>query len=293
MQRVIKTLKQAQELTRNPTVKTIRNALELLGKMARIPNDVNREPVDAGGVPAEWITTPNVNRDHVMLYLHGGGFIAGSVDTHVDLIHRISRAANIRMLAINYRLAPEHPFPAGLNDSVAAYQWLITNDKIDPKNLIIGGDSAGGCFTLSTLVSLKEKGLPLPAAAVCLSPATDLTGSGESMTTKVDVDPFLSPGFSKVMTESYLVGTEPTNYLASPLYADLKGLPPLFIQVGTSEMLLDDSIRFAERAKQAGVDVTLDIWEDMIHVFAGVGASTPEGREATKRIGNFIQKHLK
>lgn len=293
MQRVIKILKQVQEITREPTVEIIRNALEQLGKMAKLPKDVNCEPVDAGGVPAEWITTPNVNHDHVMLYLHGGGFIAGSIATHRDLIYRISRAAKIRMLAIDYRLAPEHPFPAGISDSVAAYQWLITNEKIDPNNLIIGGDSAGGCLTLSTLVTLKEKGVSFPAAAVCLSPATDLAGTGESMTTKVDVDPFLSPEYAKLMTESYLGETDPKDYLASPLYADLKGLPPLFIQVGTSEMLLDDCTRFAERAKKAGVDVTLDVWEDMIHVFAGVGASTPEGREAIEKIGNFIQKNLK
>ncbi len=293
MQAIIKTLRPLKDFIRESPVETIRKVLENMGKMTIVPNDVNCEPVDAGGVPAEWITTPNVNHDQVMIYLHGGGFVAGSIATHRDLIQRISRVAKIRMLAIDYRLAPEHPFPAGIHDSIVVYQWLITNEKIDPNNVIIGGDSAGGCITLSTLVSLIEKGIPLPAAAVCISPATDLTWTGDSMTTKVDIDPYLSPEYLQLMSKLYLGEIDPKDYLASPLYADLNGLPPLFIQVGTSEMLLDDSTRFAERAKKAGVDVTLDVWEDMFHVFAGVGGFTPESREAIEKIGNFIQKNLK
>ena len=222
-----------------------------------------------------------------------GGYIGGSIETHKDLVARISRAAKVRVLIIDYRLAPEHPFPAALEDAVAAYQWLISNEKIDPKNLIIGGDSAGGGLTVSTLVKLREEELSLPAAAICLSPWTDLAVTGESIKTKAEVDPFITPEINEFCAKNYLKDTDPKNYLASPLYADLKELPPMYIQVGTSEVLLDDSVRLAENAKEAGVDVELDIWEDMIHVFAIFAALAPESQQAIEKISDFIQKNLK
>ncbi|MFX1269464.1 MAG: alpha/beta hydrolase, partial [Promethearchaeota archaeon] len=226
MERVINLLKQFQDATEEPSVEAIRSGLNQLATMTKLPSDVKCEPINAGGVPAEWISTPDIDYDHVMLYFHGGGYIAGSIETHRDLVARISRAAKVRVLIIDYRLAPEYPFPAALDDAMTAYQWLISNEKINPKNVIIGGDSAGGGLTISTLVKLREKGIALPTAGVCLSPWTDLAGTGESIKTKAELDPFLTPEAGEFMAQAYLKNTDPKNYLASPLYADLKGLPP-------------------------------------------------------------------
>ena len=292
MERVINLLKQFQDATAEPSVKATRDGLNQLAAMGKLADDVNCIPIDVGGVPAEWITTPDVISNHVILYLHGGGYIAGSIATHRDLVGRISRAAKARILIIDYRLAPEHPFPAALDDAVKAYQWLVSNEKIDPKNIIIGGDSAGGGLAISILVKLREKGIGLPIAAFCLSPWTDLAGTGETIKTKAELDPFVTPKDGEFMAKLYLKETDPKNYLASPLYADLEGLPPLYIQVGTSEILLDDSLRLAEKAKKAGVDVELDVWEDMIHVFAAFASWAPEGQQAIEKIGKFIQKHF-
>lgn len=250
MEKVIKLLKQFQDATEEPSVEAIRGGLDQLATMTKLPNDVKCEPINAGGVPAEWISTPDINYDHVMLYFHGGGYIAGSIATHRDLVARISRAAKVRVLIIDYRIAPEHPFPAALDDAITAYQWLISNEKINPKNIIIGGDSAGGGLTVSTLVKLKEKGMALPAVGVCLSPWVDLAGTGESIKTKAELDPFVTPEAGEFMAKAYLKDTDPKNYFVSPLYADLKGLPPMYIQVGTSEILLDDSVRLAERLRK-------------------------------------------
>lgn len=293
MENVIKLLRQFQDSTDELSVKVIRDGLNQLGTLSRLPKDVKCEPINAGGVPGEWITTPDIISDHVLLYFHGGGYIGGSIETHKDLVSRISRAAKVRVLIINYRLAPEHSFPAALEDAVIAYQWLLTNEKIDPKNIIIGGDSAGGGLTISTLVKLREEGVPLPTAAICLSPWTDLAGTGESIKTKAELDPFITPELDEFCAKMYLKDVDPKNYLASPLYADLTGLPPIYIQVGTSECLLDDSKRLAKNAKEAGIDVELDIWEDMIHIFAIFAPLAPEGQQAILKISDFIQKNLK
>jgi acetyl esterase/lipase len=268
----------------------MRNGLEQLASLQKLPEDVKCEPVDAGGVPAEWITTPGVVGRWVILYLHGGGYVGGSISTHRDLAARISRVSKARVLIIDYRLAPEHPFPAALEDAVAAYRWLVSTNGISPDNLIIAGDSAGGGLTVASLVKLRDEGIALPAAAICLSPWTDLGCTGESMKTKAKSDPFITPRDGEFMANLYLKGADPCNPLASPLYADLQGLPPILILVGTSEILLDDSVRLANRAKATGVDVKLDIWKDMIHVFPAFAAVAPEGRQAIERIGEFIQK---
>jgi monoterpene epsilon-lactone hydrolase len=293
METVIKMLREYQTSLTEPSVEGLRDGLNQLASMAQLPEDVKCEPVDAGGVPAEWITTPDVISQRVILYLHGGGYVGGSISTHRDLVARISRVSKARILIIEYRLAPEHPFPAALEDAVAAYRWLISNEGIKPDNLIVAGDSAGGGLTVACLVNLRDEGVALPAAAVCLSPWTDLAGTGESVKSKAEIDPFVTPELGEFMANSYLKDTDPLNPLASPLYANLQGLPPMFIQVGTSEILLDDSVRLAERAKAVGVDVKLDIWEDMIHVFAVFAGLAPEGRQAIDRIGEFIQKVFK
>jgi len=290
MQNVINLLRTQIE-SMELSVEAIRSGLDQLAIMSKLPKDVKCEPIDAGGVPAEWITTPDTKNENVILYLHGGGFIAGSINTHRDLVSRISRISKTRILIIDYRLAPEHPYPAGLEDCITAYKWLVNNEKVATSNIIIAGDSAGGGLTVSCLLSLRDEGFPLPSAAICLSPGLDATMSGESFKTKVELDPFLTPDSVKFMIEQYLGNTDPQE--VSILDANLEGFPPLLIQVGSSEILLDDSTLLAELAEKAGVDVKLEIWEDMIHVFQAFAAFAPESREAIEKIGEFVQKHLK
>lgn len=289
MENVISMLKGFQKSVKDINIATVRAGMDQLAMMGKLPNDVKCKPVIAGSVPAEWITTPNTENQKVILYLHGGGYVAGSIASYRDLVARISRLSKTRILILEYRLAPEFPFPNALEDAVAAYKWLISIEKIDPSNIIIAGDSAGGGLTLATLIKLHNEGVSLPIAAVCLSPWTDLAGTGESLKTKVEVDPFISPEMFEISASNYLGTTDAKNPLASPLYADLHGLPPLLIQVGTSEVLLDDSVRFAERAKAAGIDVRLEVWKDMIHIFAIFAVFTPESRNGIEQIGEFIQ----
>jgi epsilon-lactone hydrolase len=254
----------------------------------RAAPDVTSTPVDAGGVPAEWIAPPGAAEGRVLLYLHGGGYVVCSVNTHRDLMARLARAAGGRALGIDYRLAPEHPFPAAVEDATAAYRWLVSRGT-DPARIAIAGDSAGGGLTLATLVALRDAGDPLPAAAACLSPWVDLEGVGASMTAKATVDPFVHKEMIQFMAQQYLGDRDPRTPLAAPLYADLRGLPPLLIQVGTAEVLLDDGTRIAERARAAGVEVSLDVWDDMIHVWQLFAPILPEGQQAIERIGAFIR----
>jgi monoterpene epsilon-lactone hydrolase len=256
----------------------------------QLPTDVHCEPVDAGGVPAEWITTPGVNTERVICYLHGGGYVLGSINTHRELASRLSRAASARVLILDYRLAPENPFPAAVDDSTAAYRWLLSVG-VNPARLVIAGESAGGGLTIATLVALRDAGEPLPAAGICLSPWVDLACRGESIVTKAEIDPVVNKDHLLMMSKAYLVDTDPCTLLASPLYADLTGLPPLLIQVGTAECLFDDAMRLADRARAAGVDVTLEPWEDMIHMWHMFAAILPEGQQAIDRIGEFVCQH--
>jgi len=255
-----------------------------------VPADVRREEVDAGGVPGEWITTPEATDERVILYLHGGSYTIGSAKTHRELISRLSRVASARAFAINYRLAPEHPFPAAVEDATTAYRWLLKNG-VEPGRIVIAGDSAGGGLTVAALVALRDAGDALPAAGVCLSPWVDLEGIGGSMKAKAEADPMVQREHLLEMAKAYLGGANPRTPLAAPLYADLTGLSPLLIHVGTAEVLLDDSVRLAERARSAGVDVVLEPWEDMIHVWHIFASILPEGQQALERIGEFIRKH--
>jgi acetyl esterase/lipase len=225
-----------------------------------------------------------------MLYLHGGGYVIGSLTTHRGLAGRLSQAAKARVLLIDYRLAPEHPFPAAVEDATAAYRWLLAHG-CTPARLAIAGDSAGGGLTVATLVALRDAGQPLPAAGVCLSPWTDLEGLGESVTSKASADPIVQKEMLLRLASCYLGDADPRTPLAAPLYADLRGLPPLLVQVGTAEILLDDALRLAERAKAAGVAVTLEAWDDMIHVWQLFAPLLPEGQQAIARIGEFVQQH--
>ena len=247
------------------------------------------EPARAGSVPAEWIRAPGASSDRIILYLHGGGYTMGSIRSHRHLVSYLSAASGARALAIDYRLAPECPHPAAVQDAVAAYQWLL-DQGVGPQRIVIAGDSAGGGLTIATLVALRDQGEDLPAAAVCISPWVDLEGLGESMKTKADVDPMVQRGPLLAMAKHYLGKKDPRTPLASPLHADLAGLPPLLIQVGTHETLLDDAVRLAEKAKQAGVDVTLDPWEEMVHVWHAFAPTVPEAIEAIKKLGKFIRE---
>jgi acetyl esterase/lipase len=265
--------------------------METVSAIFPVPDDVTCEPVDAGGVAAEWIAAPGTDAERMIYYLHGGGYAMGSIKTHREMVSRISRASGARALAIDYRLAPENPFPAAVEDATTAYRWLLSAG-VDPARVVIAGDSAGGGLTVATLVALRDAGDPLPAAAVCLSPWVDMEALGESMTTKAEADPSVRREDVLEGAQAYLNGADPRTPLAAPLYADLTGLPPLLIQVGTAEVLLDDSTRLAERARSAGVDVTLEPWDDMIHVWQSVAAILPEGQQAIDRIGEFVREHV-
>lgn len=274
-----------------PSATEMRAGMEAMGGLFPLPPDVTTTPVDAGGVPAEWIVAPGAADDTAILYLHGGGYAIGSIATHRDLCARISRAAGARVLAIDYRLAPENKFPAALEDSTAAYRWLLAQG-VPATRMAIAGDSAGGGLTVSTLVALRDAGDPLPAAAVCMSPWADMEATGESMTTKVDEDPIISPALIKRFADWYVQGDDLRDPLASPIHADLSGLPPLLIQVGTAETLLDDANRIAEKAREAGVDVTLEPFDGLMHVFQLFGPMLPEAQEAVTTIGAFLSKRL-
>lgn len=290
MEFVINLIKERGAEAIKKRVEESRAGLEDLAKMVKVPKDVNIETLDVAGIPAEWISAPEAKDDNIILYLHGGGYISGSINSHRELMSRISRTSKARVLIIDYRLAPEYPFPAAVEDAYSVYRWLIEDQKIAPNNLIIAGDSAGGGLTLATLINLRDKGIALPAAAVGLSPWTDLGLTSESYKTKVRIDPMVTVDGLMFDSQLYLGETDYTNPLASPLYGDLKGLPPLLILVGTAEILLDDSVEFAKKAKEAGVEVILDIWDDMPHVFAAFAAFAPEGQQAIEKIGEFMKK---
>ncbi len=266
------------------------NFVQATRNFATPPADTQVAAVDVDGVPAEWVCAPGVDQDRVLLYLHGGGYVIGSIHTHKGLIAALSRAANCRALALDYRLAPEHRYPAAVEDATRAYRWLLAQGYA-PGRIAIAGDSAGGGLTLATLVALRDAGDPLPGAAAPISPWTDLEGTGESMRTKVDKDPMVEPGGLMGMARIYLGDADPRQPTASPLHADLSGLPPLLIQVGDLETLLDDATRVAASAKAKGVEVTLEVWPDMVHVWHLFAPMVPEGREAIARIGEFLKQH--
>jgi acetyl esterase/lipase len=256
-----------------------------------LDDDVVCQPVGAGGVTAEWIYGPDANEDRVLVYLHGGGYIIGSMRTHRVPLSLLSKASGARVLGLDYRLAPEHPFPAALEDSLAAYRWLLSNG-IKHTNIVIGGDSAGGGLAAATLVALRYAGEPMPAAGILHSGWTDLTNSGGTFISKAEEDPIIDRDMVDNMAMAYLGDKDRKTPLASPFHADLRGLPPLLMQVGTAEVLLDDSLGFAERAKAAGVDVTLEVWDDVPHVWQMFAPILPEAQQAIDHCGEFIRKHV-
>ncbi|HKU21087.1 MAG TPA: alpha/beta hydrolase [Terriglobales bacterium] len=254
----------------------------------RLPEDVEMEAI-FDPAPGLWITTPT-GRGRSVLYFHGGGYSLGSSKAHAEMASWIARAAQARVFVLDYRRAPEYRFPAALDDALLAYRWMLTSG-IDPRHLAVAGDSAGGGLTLALLTLLRDRGEALPSAAVCISPWVDLQMTGASILSKAAVDPLLTRHGLQQFADWYLGGQDPRNPLVSPLYADLQGLPPLLIQVGTSEILLDDALRLEQRARAAGVKVSLSLYEDMPHVWHVFASFLPEGKRAAAEIGAFLMQH--
>ncbi|HYW03523.1 MAG TPA: alpha/beta hydrolase [Gammaproteobacteria bacterium] len=284
----VRELLAARAESRGESLEEMRSGIDALAEVFPTPKDVSLEPVHAGGVPGEWIRAPGAAPERALLYLHGGGYVIGSVTSHRNLMADLSRASGRSALGIDYRLAPEHPFPAAVEDAVAAYRWLL-EQGFQPTDIAVAGDSAGGGLALATLVALRDEGISLPGGAACISPWVDLEGIGDSMQANAAIDPMVNREGLLMMADHYLAGSDPHNPLAAPLHADLQGLPPLLIQVGTAETLLDDARRVAERARRDGVSVMLEEWPDMIHVWHIFAPILTDGRRAIERIGAFLR----
>lgn len=271
------------------TIEELRADWEGFAKSFPAAADISFEPVSAAGVSSEWVTAPGAASDRVVLFLHGGGYTIGTLASYRNFTGNLARATRARLLAAGYRLAPEHPFPAALEDAVASYRWLI-DEGVPPHRIVIAGDSAGGGLALATAVALRDRGYPLPAAIVAVCPSTDLAKEGASVRERAHLDPVVKYESSMAHALRYVGNKDNLKHpLASPLYADLHGLPPILILVGTHESLFDDSTRFAAKAEAAGVKVELDIWESMIHVWPLFADILPEGREAIEKIGNYVR----
>jgi acetyl esterase/lipase len=243
----------------------------------------------AGDRPALWVDPPEVGREGAILYLHGGAYVLGSPHGCRSLASAIAAETGMRVLLLGYRLAPEHPFPAAVDDARAAYRWLLAQG-LAPQQVVVAGDSAGGGLTMALLLALRDEGQPLPAAAICLSPWVDLLADGGSRVGKAKSDYVLTMADLHRSAALYLAGADARMPLASPLYGDFAGLPPLLIQVGSDEILLDDGTRLADKARAAGVDVSLEVWPGMFHVWQMVSIFVPEGRRAIEGIGCFVDR---
>ena len=284
---ILEDLMRSRPRPANPTPEFLRQRFRTMATLFPLAADATLEPVTADGVKAEFLWAPGADKGRTIFYLHGGGYVIGSPETHRSLAYDLSKAAGARVLSVDYGLAPERPFPAAVEDSLKAFGWLMAHGG-RPERTVIAGDSAGGGLTVATLVALRDRRQPQAAAGVCFSPWTDLEGLGESIQSRAAVDPMVALEGLTWMAGLYLAGADAKTPLAAPLYGDLKGLPPLLIQVGDSEILRDDAVRIASRAEQAGVDVTLEVWPDMIHIWQFFAPMLSEGREAIERAGHFI-----
>jgi epsilon-lactone hydrolase len=257
-----------------------------------MPDDVLVTEVTAGGVRAHWLATPGADAGRVLLFLHGGGYELGSLRSDGELAARLGRASEMRVLFPEYRLAPEHPFPAAIDDVLAAWRWLRTDQGLSAGSMAVAGASAGGGLAVALLLASRDAGEAMPAAAALMSPTVDLTSSGASMTERADQDPISTPAMLRQFASDYLAGADPKTPLASPLFASLSGLPPLLVQVGTADVLLSDSERLATAAAEAGVDVILQTGEGLPHVYP-LMLGTPEAAEATEQIGKFLRARVR
>lgn len=283
----------AKILSRPPTTDLVerRKLTDERGLAYGLASDVKVEKISANGVAAEWTSTPGVARDAAILYAHGGGYLFGSLDSHRHLVAELGRAANTVALALDYRLAPEHPFPAPVEDAVAAYRFLLAQG-FKPKRIAIAGDSAGGGLVVAAMVAIREAGLAQPGRGWCLSPWIDMEALGGSMESKAAADPMVQKAGILDIAKAYLAGADPRSPLAAPLYADLAGIAPLLIQVGAAETLLDDAIRLAQRAGAADVRVDLQVWPEMIHVWPLFWPELATGKRALDNAGGWIKAVL-
>jgi len=272
-----------------PTIAQMRANMEQM--MGQFPLETGTKvlPFAAEGIHGEWVISPNSRDDRVILYLHGGGYVMGSPRTHRSMVSKLAADAEACVLALNYRKAPEHPYPAALEDAVTAYRWLLENGW-DAGQLAVSGDSAGGGLTVSLLLALKDQGLPQPRCAVPISPWVDHTGNSETYQTRMDQDPMVQKDGILTMSRHYLGETGAADDPAvSPVFADLSGIAPLYIMVGDFETLLGDAQALHEKAVSAGVDSDLDVWDEMIHVWHVFHAMVPEGRAAIEKMGDYIK----
>lgn len=254
-----------------------------------LPAGIVAKPADLDGLKAEWTMPEHLEGGPVLLYFHGGGYVQGSSRSHRHVAGRLAQLTQTRVLSVDYALAPEHVFPAAVHDGLKSYKWLL-GQGLSPRSIGMAGDSAGGGLVMATLLAARDAGLAMPAAAVLICPWTDLTCDTPSYKSRADVDPMTSEAGLKASAEIYLAGADPRDPLASPNFADLSGMPPLYIQVGNDEVLLDDARHLAERAKSFGVDVRIDIYEHMFHVWQAFYQMLPQADEALTRIGTFLRK---
>ena len=263
---------------------------KMLGEVSK---NITVEKINMEGIQAEWLIpfSSGTRSEKVILYLHGGGYVTGSIEDHRMMCGLLANATGTKVLIPEYRLAPEHPFPAALDDALKVYQWLL-DQGYSSANMIIAGDSAGGGLSIATVLALKEKSGSLPAAVVCLSPWADLALTGQSHTTKAKAEAILNKDVLHEWALCYTDESNLTNPLVSPVYGDFHGFPPLLIQVGSEEILLDDSTLLAKKTKSAGVDVTLKIWDGMWHVWQALGDLIPENKKTFEEIGQFVQRQF-
>lgn len=272
----------------NADIGKMRKRLDTFGRLLMRAFGVRLERTTVAGLYAEWLRPRRAPSDTVLLFLHGGAYILGSCRSHRQMVSHIARAGNINALVPEYRLSPEHKFPAAIEDCVAVYRDLLASG-IRPENIVIGGDSAGGGLTVATLLSLRDAGDPLPAAAVLLSPYLDVTASGESATTRAARDPWFKAEDMAFVVRNYCDADEVRNPLVSPVFANVEGLPPVLIQVGDDEILLSDSTRFADKLQAVGGTVDIEIWPEMWHVFQLFIGKMPEARQAINKIGSYLR----
>jgi acetyl esterase/lipase len=264
---------------------------KIAGRFNKPLKGFSYQPVTIAGMKSEWVIPKDCNESRMLLYFHGGGYATGSINTHRALVSQIARNAGIKALIIEYRLAPENKYPAAIEDAAAAYKYLL-NEKYLPIQIAFGGDSAGGGIAISVLLYLRDNNIPLPKCAVALSPWLDHTLSGNSYQKNKGLDPMLVAEAFPLWSESYLGESVQDAIYASPIFHDLKGLPPIYIQAGEEEMLLDDSTRFEEKASADGVQVLLEIYPKMFHVFNAFWRILPKAREANLKLGNFIKQQF-
>jgi acetyl esterase/lipase len=276
---------------RPTTLAERRERLDEIGSAYGVAPDIAFNAARIGGVESEWSAAPGSDGTRVLIFFHGGGYCSGSIRSHRSMASEAGRAAGIRALAVGYRLAPEHPYPAALQDAMAVYDALLA-DGVPARHVAVGGDSAGGNLTLALMLSLRDAGKPLPACGCLVSPWTDLAMTGATLASKASVDPIISKPYLQELADAYLAGTEPKLPLVSPLNADLTGLPPLLVQVGSAETLLDDAIRIAARAAADDVRVTLEVWPHMIHAWHLWAARLASGRAALASAGAFMRAAL-